>query len=202
MKKNQWGLALAASALIFTACNDAADDNTTTDSTAATETVTTSEGSYAAMADSLERNSQQGYYLDAKTGKPYTKLNVDRNSGQVTNEAGEPVWRYVDSRNWWVYGYDGSNWNQVGEARMENDKMMYKGDNDAWQDYDSKWKQEDDEWKMKTDNMKMKSGEDGEMKIKTDDTKLKVDEDGEMKYKTDNKTIKTDEDGSMKVKNN
>lgn len=193
-----------------TATNDSASTTTNTTATTTESTTASSTGNYAAMADSVERNSQQGYYLNPKTGKPYANLKVDRSTGRVTTEAGEPVWRYVDRRNWWVYGYnpnDNNNWGQVGEARMDNDKLMYKGDNDAWVDYDARWKKDDgvfeDEWKKKTENGKVTVEEDGDTKIKTEDgTKIKQESDGDLKIKTkDGKKTKVDEDG-VKTKDN
>lgn len=185
---------------------------TTTENTtsANTETTTaTSTGDYSAMADSVERNSQQGYYLNPKTGKAYNNLRVDRSTGRVTTEAGEPVWRYVDNRNWEVYGYESNNrgWSQVGEARLQGSNLQYKGDGDQWVDYDSRWKYDDgileDEWKKETENSKTKIEEDGDMKMKTDDgAKYKKDADGDTKIKTaDGTKIKKDaDDGEMKIK--
>ena len=131
MKQRLFGFGAIALAVGFVACsNEGTSSNTeytasTTNTTSPTQTVT-SEGNYAAMADSVERNSQQGYYLNPKTGKKYSSLKVDRTTGRITDEAGEPVWRYVDSRNWWVYGDDNFDdsmfsWNQVGEAKMDGD---------------------------------------------------------------------------------
>jgi hypothetical protein len=182
--------ATAALAISFTACNNTAEDSATNDSTNSTTTTTsstpvttTSEGNYAALADSVERNSQQGYYLNPRTGRSYSSLKVDRSTGRVTDDAGEPVWRYVDRRNWWVYG--GDNWGQVGEARMDGDKLMYKGDGDNWIDYDTRWKTDDEEmdkkWKSKDGEIKVKTEKDGDMKIKVGDEKIKVDEDGTKK---------------------
>jgi hypothetical protein len=183
--------ATAALAISFTACNNTAEDSATNDSTNSTTTTTTSstpvtttsEGNYAALADSVERNSQQGYYLNPRTGRSYSSLKVDRSTGRVTDDAGEPVWRYVDRRNWWVYG--GDNWGQVGEARMDGDKLMYKGDGDNWIDYDTRWKADDEEmdkkWKSKDGEIKVKTEKDGDMKIKVGDEKIKVDEDGTKK---------------------
>src|SRR5688500_14144665 len=106
MKKNKiFGLLAAAGIVLgFTACNNSSDGtatndtvNTTLDPTAGTATTTTD---YAAFADSIERNSQSGYYLNPKTGKKMN-LKVDRTSGTITDaSSGEPVWRYVDNRNW------------------------------------------------------------------------------------------------------
>ena len=194
MKQRLFGICAAAVALTLGACSNDGTSTTTEDSSATTTsstptTTTTSEGSYAAMADSIERNSQQGYYLNPQTGKAYGSLKVDRNTGRITDESGQPVWRYVDRRSWWVYGDDNyedsmNNWNQVGEARQDGDKIMYKGDGDKWVDYDTKWKKDDDEWKMKSGDTKIKVEEDGDIKIKEGDKKTKIDEDG-VKQKND-----------------
>lgn len=215
MKQRFFSFCAAALLVTLAACSNnsdstsSTDDSTaTTNSTAGTElTTTSSEGSYAAMADSVERNSQQGYYINPRTGKAYSNLKVDRTSGRITDEAGEPVWRYVDRRNWWVYGDNDmndtmGNWGQVGEARMDGEKLMYKGDGDKWVDYDTKWKKDDDEWKMKSGDTKIKVEKDGDIKIKDGDSKTKIDgEDGSSKTKTKNGTIKTDEDGTKKKDN-
>ncbi|MDB5207054.1 MAG: hypothetical protein JWR72_2129 [Flavisolibacter sp.] len=202
--------AAAAVAISFTACNDTGTTSGTTDSSSTTTassattpvTSTTSESRYAAMADSVERNSQQGYYLNPRTGKAYKSLKVDRSTGSITDDAGEPVWRYVDNRNWWVYG--GENWNQVGEAQMEGNSLRYKGDGDKWVDYDTRWKTEDTDmekkWKESTDGMKVKTETDGDVKMKDEDTKIKLETDGKMKIK-DKKTgekTKIDENGKVK----
>ncbi len=216
MKKQFLNVAVVAGlALAVVSCsnseNAAADnaDTTTSATSANTEpTTTTSTGDYAAMADSVERNSQQGYYLNPKTGKAYSNLRVDRSTGRVSTEAGEPVWRYVDNRNWWVYGYDNSdrNWRQLGEARMQGEALEYKGDGDQWVDYDARWKKDDglleDEWKKETADGKMKVEEDGDIKIKKDDgTKIKQEADGDLKIKTKDGKIKVDEDGVKTKKN-
>jgi hypothetical protein len=177
---------LGASVILgLVACNN---DSTTTgsnDSTVTTNTVT-STGDYAAKADSIRINSEAGNYLDAKTGKA-VKLKMDASTGQVTNaETGEPVWRYVDRRNWWVYG--GDNWDKLGEARMDSDHLMYRTDDDKWVDYDVRWKDEDmkleKDWKAKYGDTKVKVGKDGDIKVK--------DEEGKVKYDADDNKIKTD----------
>lgn len=219
MKKQVLNMAVVAGlAFGVVACgsNDSTSDDATTTTTTTENTTTadtgtttaTSTGDYAAMADSVERNSKQGYYLNPKTGQKYNNLRVDRSTGRVSTEAGEPVWRYVDNRNWGVYGYESNsrNWNQLGEARMQSDKLEYKGDGDKWVDYDSRWKYDDGilegEWKKETENSKTKIEDDGDMKTKTDDgTKIKRDADGDTKIKTDDGTkIKRDADGEMKIK--
>jgi uncharacterized protein YdaL len=145
------------------------------------------------MADTVERNSQQGYYLNPKTGKAYKTLKVDRTTGSITDDAGEPVWRYVDNRNWWVYG--GENWNQVGEAKMQGEKLTYKGDDDKWVDYDNRWMKEDEEnmekWKVSDNGMKQKmTTEDG------DKIKIKTDKEGNTKMKVNGEKVKIDKDGN------
>jgi len=203
MKQGLLSVCTVAAIVSLTACSNDSTSSNTNDSTSTTTTsstgtgdtsmttTATSSGNYAAMADSVERNAQQGYYLNPKTGKAYTNLKVDRSTGQITDDAGEPVWRYVDRRNWWVYGDndyndDTYNWNQVGEAKMDNDKLMYKGDSDKWVDYDTKYKVSDDgmKQKMKTadgDKIKVKTDEEGNTKIKVNDEKVKVDKDGNVK---------------------
>ncbi|HEY1115515.1 MAG TPA: hypothetical protein VGE66_18235 [Chitinophagaceae bacterium] len=191
MKKVKFlSLFAAALSLGMVACNSdgdntaEADSLTTTESTATTTAVST--GDYAAQADSARINSEAGNYLDARTGKPI-RITVDPQTGARTNaETGEPVWRYVDRRNWWVYG--GDNWDTVGEARMQNDKIEYKGDNDAWVTYDKRWVDEDakmaEEWKKKYGETKVKVSKDGDIKVK--------DESGDIKYDADDNKIKTD----------
>lgn len=168
----------------------------TTDMAATTETST---GSYAAQADSFRINSEAGNYLDARSGKSI-RINVDPQTGRRTNaETGEPVWRYVDRRNWWVYG--GDSWDSVGTARMENNQLRYRGNNDQWETYDKRWKSEDDklmsDWKTKVDKG------DGDIKMKNDkeDAKIKQDKDGDIKIKTkDGKTKIDADDGEVKQK--
>lgn len=217
MKQRILGFCAAAVIVGLTACsndggsasntNDSANTTTATTGTETATSTTTSEGSYAAMADSIEKNSQQGYYLNPRTGKAYSNLKVDRSTGRITDEAGEPVWRYVDRRNWWVYGDNDmndnmGNWGQVGEAKMEGERLTYKGDGDKWVDYDTKWKKDDDEWKMKSGDTKIKVEKDGDIKIKDGDSKTKIDgEDGSTKTKTKDGTTKTDEDGTKKKDN-
>lgn len=232
MKKQVVNLALLASLAmgVVSCANDgsAADKATMTENNADNTTATTvaSTGDYAAMADSVERGSRQGYYLNPRTGEAYSNLRIDRSNGRVTTEAGEPVYRYVDNRNWRVYGYEpGSHsWNQLGEARMEGSSLQYKADDNRWVDYDTRWKYDDGilegEWEKETANSKIKVEDDGDMKMKAEDgdkvkreadgdtkikradgTKIKQEADGDMKIKTeDGKKIKVDEDG-VKTKN-
>src|SRR5688500_4075981 len=174
----------------FAACNNDGDSTASADTTATevnttttTSTTLSTSGNYAALADSARINSEAGYYLDARTGKPL-RIKVDPQTGVRTNaETGEPVWRYVDNRTWWVYGGapDAPEWNTVAEARKEGSRIEFK-DNDNWVDYDRLWKDEDakrgEEWKMKVGDTKIKVEKDGDMKIKSPDGKYKVDEEG------------------------
>lgn len=199
MKRTILSICTAAVVVGLTACSNSSDGTATGDTTTATPnstpsmtnvptTTSTSTGTYAAMADTVERNSTQGYYLNPRTGKPYTGLKVDRNTGAISDEAGEPVYRYVDNRNWWVYGESGAEadtmhtWNQVGEAKMEGEKLTYKGDGDKYVDYNTRYKADDEKmnkkWKSKDGEVKIKTEKDGDMKIKVGDEKIKVDEDG------------------------
>lgn len=198
MKRKISGIcAAAALAISFAACNSsdtATNDNKDSlnsgQNTSSTDMSSNSSnlGKFAALADSVRINTEQGNYLNPRTGKPYTKLTVDATTGRITDEGGAPVWRYVDRRNWWVYGDDDwdANWQQQGEAKMEGEKLTYKADNDKWVDYDTKWKVSDDGMKQKMvtqdgDKIKMKTDEEGNTKIKIGDEKMKIDSNGNMK---------------------
>lgn len=211
MKRKFFSFSAVAVVLSLAACTNSGNTSSTADSTNSTTTntntattTTTSSSSYAAMADTVESNATKGYYLNPKTGKPYKSLKVDRTTGRITDETGEPVWRYVDNRNWWVYGDNDvndtlENWGQVGEAKMDNNKLMYKSTTgDQWSDYDTRWKADDEtiakHWKvsdngMKTkmttdegDKMKVKTNENGDTKIKMNGEKMKVDSNGNVKH--------------------
>ena len=192
MKKIKlFSLLAAAVSIGFVACNNdgestAASDTATTTTENTVTTTATSTGDYAAQADSVRINSEAGNYLDARSGKPI-RISVDPQTGARTNaETGEPVWRYVDRRNWWVYG--GDDWSQVGEARMQGDKLEYKGDKDEWVTYEKRWTDDDskmaESWKKKYGDTKVKVSKDGDIKVK--------DENGKIKYDADDNKVKTD----------
>ncbi len=199
MKQNRFFALLIAGACTFTACNDSGENtsatgdttNNTVDNTGAANTATNT-NEYAAFADELETNSAQGYYVNPKTGKPYKKLTVNRTSGEITDENNEPVWRYVDNRDWWVYGLNESDWswNKLGEAKMDKEQLTYKDDSGNWVSYDTYWKSKDENisksWKTKSGDTKIKVSKDGDIKIK--------DENGKTKYDADDKKVKTDKD--------
>jgi hypothetical protein len=206
MKKLVFPSLLAATVLGLAACGSDSNNSTSTTgdtstmNTAGTGTTTdgstsgsaTSTTSYAAFADSVERNSTAGYYVNPRTGKKMN-LRVNRETGAVTDDAGEPVYRYVDTRNWWVYGIDDSDWTwrQQGEAKMDNNTLTYKGDNDQWIAYDKRWNTSDEDrikksWKEKYGDAKVKVSKDGDIKVKT--------EEGKVKYDADDNKIKTDKD--------
>ncbi|ANE51758.1 hypothetical protein [Flavisolibacter tropicus] len=189
----------------FVACgengnNTDSGDTTVTASTTteSSTTTTTSTVNYAAMADSFSVGNNEGRYLDPKTGKSI-KIRVDPQSGRRVNAAtGEPVWRYVDNRTWWVYG--GDDWEPQGEARMEGSNLQYKGENDAWVTYDEKWPDDNtkmEAWKTKyADGSKEEMQENGNQKYKDSDIKIKTEKDGDFRIKTkDGIKIKKDEDG-------
>lgn len=141
----------ATLALGLTACNNSATNTSATDSTnhdstsTTTTSTTTSSSQYSALADSVERNSQAGYYLNAKTGKAL-RVKVDRSTGKMADaESNMPLNRYVDKRNLTVYG--GNNWDSIGSARMQGENLMYQDQNGQWVNYDKRWKEED----MKSD---------------------------------------------------
>ena len=189
--------ALALTAAVASCNNDATtSDNADTTSTNPTTTATdnntlTTSGDYAAYADELEKNSSSGRYINPRTGKAYKKLTVNRSTGEVMDENNQPVWRYVDSENWWVYGLDDSDWTwrRMGEAKMEKDQLMYKDDSGNWINYDTRWKTDDDNvgksWKTKSGDTKIKVDKDGDIKIK--------DENGKTKYDADDNKVKTDD---------
>lgn len=185
MKKQFFSLIAAGISIGFVACNNSGDTTATTDSTTmntTTANTSTSTNNYSAMADTVERNSQSGYYLNPKTGKPLT-LKVDRSSGKFTDATtGEPVWRYVDNRTWWVYG--GDRWDTMGAAKMQGNNLMYRDANGNWVNYEKRWKEMDDSMHPTMDkmndsgsmeNMKMS---DGGNKMKDENMKVKVSDDG------------------------
>ena len=194
MKKTFFSLLAIATVMGFVACNNSSDGSTAGDTTMTSGDTTAvansnSTNDYSAFADDIEKNSASGRYLNPKTGKSM-KLKVDRTTGVVTDvETNEPVWRYVDNTNWWVYGLDDDYyWDKLGEAKMETNKLVYKDSGDKWVDYDAMWKGDDENlsktWKTKSDGVKIKFGKDGDIKIK--------DKTGTTKYDADDNKVKTD----------
>ena len=199
MKKNSiFTLFVAAGLAGLTSCNDSATNTSSTDSPSTTTpaatpdntnvNTNTSMSDYSAWADSLEMSSTSGYILNAKTGKPYKNLKVDRTTWQVMDETNEPVWHYVDNRNWWVYGLNDTDWtwDTIGSAKMQNDKLQYENDG-KWSDYDESWTAADEKttksWKEKSNGVKIKVSRDGDVKVK--------DENGKVKYDGDDDKIKS-----------
>ena len=186
MKKNKMFsvfTALGFAALL--SCNDTSDataGNVDTSSTNGTVTSNTSTADNTAYADEIEKSSTEGYYLNPRTGKSYGKLSVNRNTGEINDQNNEPVWRYVDKRNWWVYGVDDDwNWIKLGEAKMDKDQLLYKNDQGSWVTYDKRWTSNEEtltkSWKAKSGNAKIKFDKDGDVKYKDDSTTLKYDAD-------------------------
>lgn len=177
---------------LFTSCNNSADttaDQTDSSDLNNTTNVSTSTGDYSAYATEIENNSTQGFYINPKTGKAYNKLSVNRTTGEITDENNNPVWRYVDTRNWWVYGVDDDwNWERLGEAKMENNNILYKDESGNWVTYDKRWSTNEESisksWKTKSGDTKIKFSKDGDIKIKDDSSKVKYDAD-DQKLKTD-----------------
>jgi hypothetical protein len=214
MKTRILSLVAATFAVGFVACSGNGENTTGSDSTATAgtsmdaststgTTTATSTVNYAAMADSFSMGNNEGRYLDPRTGKPI-RINVDPQTGRRVNaETGEPVWRYVDRKNWWVYG--GDEWEPQGEARMDGSVLQYKGDNDSWMTYEERWPDDAtkmDDWKKKyADGSKVEVQDNGNTKYKDEAIKIKTEKDGDIKIKTeDGKKIKKDEDG-IRVKN-
>jgi hypothetical protein len=185
MKKQIFSV-VALLSLGFAACNNDSNTTVTTEDTTYNSRAGTmnTTGDYSAMADEFDRNSEAGLYRDERTGQPL-RISVDRTTGTKVNTSNnQPVTRYiyVDNNDWWVYDTEG---NRLRQARMENNRVLYQGENNQWVEWDKvKW-DEDGSYKMKNDDMKIKSDGDGNMKMKTDDKKIKV-EDGKTKVKTDN----------------
>jgi hypothetical protein len=186
MKKKIFSL-VAVLSLGFMACNNDGDNTAGTDTTTTTTNTTagtvTTTGDYSAMADEFQKNSEAGKYRDARSGKNI-KISVDRTTGKKLNvETNEPVTRYIfiDNNEWWVYDEEG---NRIREAKMENDKLVYRGENNMWVPWD-----------------KIKWDEDGSGKYEDDSTKIKIEKDGDMKIKTNDKKVKV-EDGKTTVRDN
>jgi hypothetical protein len=186
-------LLMAFGAVAVLSCNNSSttamnsNDSTGDRTTANTRTST---GDYSAYADQIERNSAEGYYINPKNGKPYGKLTIDRNTGAITDQNGQPVWRYVDRRTWWVYGVDDDwNWEKLGEAKMDdNNQLLFRDDKGDWVTYDQRWSNVDENidktWKAKSGDVKIKFDKDGDIKYKEDSTRIK--------YDADDDQIKTD----------
>jgi hypothetical protein len=191
-QKKIFTLLMAFGIAAFVSCNNSSDTAANNDDSSglnSTADNNTSTGDYAAHADQIEKNSSEGYYINPKTGKPYGKLTVNRKTGEITDENNEPVWRYVDKRTWWVYGVDDDwNWTKLGEAKMNNDQLIYKDDNGNWVAYDKRWSNNDEAisktWKAKSGNAKIKFDKDGDVKYKDDSTRVKYDAD-DNKMKSD-----------------
>jgi uncharacterized protein (DUF2147 family) len=194
MKQNKiFTLLMAASIAGFVSCNnssDAAVNNGDSIDASSTADNNVSSGNYSAHADEIEKGSSSGYYINPKTGKAYSKLTVNRETGEITDENNEPVWRYVDRRNWWVYGVDNDwYWTKLGEAKMNNDQLLYKDESGNWVSYDKAWSNNNDEtinksWKAKSGDAKIKFDKDGDVKYKDDSTRIKYDAD-DNKIKSD-----------------
>jgi hypothetical protein len=193
MKQNKiFTLLMVFGIAAFVSCNNSSDTTAgNADSTGTNSTVinNTSTSNYSAYADEIEKNSSEGNYINPKTGKAYSKLTVNRETGEITDENNEPVWRYVDKRSWWVYGVDDDwYWKKLGEAKMDNDQLLYRDNSGNWVTYDKAWSTTDETiskgWKSKSGGAKIKFDKDGDVKYKDDSTK--------MKYDADDNKIKTD----------
>lgn len=191
MNKKLLGI-LAAVTISLGACNDDADNTATNDSTSDTSNTTatttnTTTTDYAAMNEDYRSASAAGNFLDPRTGKSI-RISVDPTTGARYNaETGEPVWRYVDRRTWWLYG--GDDWEKMNEVKMEGSTLRYKGDNDAWVTYEERWPNDETEqkaWKEKVGNIKYKVDGDGDIKIKNKETGEKI------KYDASDNKVKVD----------
>jgi hypothetical protein len=193
MKQSKFFTLLMAFGLAtIVSCNNSTNTTSENSDSTGKENMSGSNSStsnYAAYADQIEKNSTEGNYINPRTGKSYSKLTVNRNTGEITDENNEPVWRYVDKRTWWVYGVDDDwNWTKLGEAKMDNNKLLYMDDNGNWVTYDKRWSANDETitktWKAKSGDAKIKFDKDGDIKYKDDSTRIKYDAD-DNKMKTD-----------------
>lgn len=182
-------MALGFAALI--SCNNSADTSASNSDSTSNSMAggNTSTSNYSAYADEIEKNSSEGNYINPRTGKAYGKLTVNRETGEITDENNEPVWRYVDRRTWWVYGVDDDwYWTKLGEAKMDNDLLLYKDNSGNWVTYEKAWSTDDETinktWKAKSGDAKIKFDKDGDIKYKDDSTRVKYDAD-DNKIKTD-----------------
>lgn len=136
---------LLAGCILFgiVACNNSSNTTSSNDSTAkdssgsSTVNTSTSTGNYAARTDSVNANVSAGNYINPKTGKAYTKINVDPGTGALTDENGAPIRRFVDRRTWWVY--DANNWDTVGAAKMHGSSLTFRDPKGNWETYEKVW---------------------------------------------------------------
>jgi hypothetical protein len=183
MKKSVFSLFGVGLALAFTACNNSSESTgATTDTSASNMSATTTNNStnnYAARADTVNTNVSAGNYLNPRTGKAYSKLNVDQSTGALTDETGQPVRRYVDKRTWWVY--DTNNWDTVGSAQLKNNKLYYRGDKGDWEEYDKRWSDDAGMSTGNTDSSSASGSGSNSANSKTNDngTKVKVSDKGD-----------------------
>src|SRR5215218_10043569 len=102
MKKFRLFSLIAASCVAgLAACNSGSEGTTATVDSSGNDMTSTNR--YAARADTFRTNTAAGYYLNPRTGKPYTSLTLDTTTGALTDETNRPVRRYVDNRSWRVY---------------------------------------------------------------------------------------------------
>lgn len=179
MKKNIFFSFLAAGlAFGFVACNNSGESTSSTDSTNNNNSATTthtSTNNYAARADSVRANVAAGYYLNPRTGKPYTNVTVDTLTGSLRDEAGQPIRRFVDRRTWKVY--DTQLWDTVGTAEMENNNLMYRSDNGNWVTYDKRWTDDNNTGTM-TDSSSTTTSKTATEENGTTSKKVKVSDNG------------------------
>jgi hypothetical protein len=188
MKKYRIFSLIAAVSISTVACNDNGSNTSSTDSTSSNTATTTqsSSNNYAARADSLRINSEGGNYLNPRTGKPY-RLNMDKQTGSITDESGRPVKRYVDKRTWWLY--DANSGDTVGSARMNNGNLMYRGNTGDWIPYDQRWTDDTVGVNSNSSNSSMttadSTGTSSGTSGKNGKTKVKIKSDGSKSKMTD-----------------
>ncbi len=177
MKKYKvFSLAAGCIAFAMISCNNSGDTSASNDSTATDSTgmatTANSTGSYAARADSVKTNVSAGNYINPKTGKAYTNINVDPNTGTLTDENGAPVRRFVDRRTWWVY--DTNNWDTVGSARMMGSSLTFRNPNGKWVTYEKVWVDDMDSSANNQSDSSMNNSNDKNPKVKVSDNGNKI----------------------------
>jgi hypothetical protein len=176
MKKNKvFSLLAGCVALGFVACNNSSDTSATNDSTGtdtssgASSGTASSSGNYAARADTVRTNVSAGNYLNPRTGKAYSNITVNPTTGDLTDESGAPIRRFVDKRTWWVY--DVPRWDTVGMTEMRSGNLMYRDANGKWVTYDKMWT---DDTMSNSTNTGMQSADSSNLKVKVADKGNKV----------------------------
>ncbi len=175
-------LSMAALAMVFTACNNDAKNQSDADSTY-NETMTND-----GMEEVSTPKVRGGEYVNLSSGEKVTIIADPTTGIAVDSKTQIPVEFYYDPVSMDTLYQNGMVVNRMliaegkGKYKLDDMKIKIDGDKIKIKTDTSKIKIDGDEMKIKTDDEKLKvDGED--MKMKNPDGKLKV-EDGEVKSKT------------------